>query len=210
MKRKPRPLFREAASGRRPASGRAFDATGWLSSGAPDPSAFPAGDCGSRRRPQSPYKVDLRSYRKAAVAQTSARNGRRRARRLQPGAVRRARLALGRAGRGRDLPLIGVILGAFSGFYGGWVDSVLMRLADIVLSFPALILIITVVSVLGPSIYNIMLVIGCWAGRRSRGSCAALFLSLREREFVLASRTRRRRERRGSSSATCCRTRSRR
>src|SRR4029077_20356161 len=56
--------------------------------------------------------------------------------------------------------LIGVILGAFSGFYRGWVDACIMRLADIVLSFPALILIITVVSVLGPSIYNIMLVIG--------------------------------------------------
>ena len=43
--------------------------------------------------------------------------------------------------------LIGVILGAFSGFYAGWVDAAIMRLADIVLSFPALILIITVVSV---------------------------------------------------------------
>src|ERR1700682_3755718 len=56
--------------------------------------------------------------------------------------------------------VIGVILGAFSGFYGGWLGGGLMRPADIVLSFPALILIITVVSVLGPSIYNIMLVIG--------------------------------------------------
>jgi peptide/nickel transport system permease protein len=56
--------------------------------------------------------------------------------------------------------LIGVILGAFSGFYGGWLDACIMRLADVVLSFPSLILIITVVSVLGPSIYNVMLVIG--------------------------------------------------
>ena len=56
--------------------------------------------------------------------------------------------------------LIGTILGSFSGYYGGKVDAVIMRLADIVLSFPSLILIITVVSVLGPSIYNIMLVIG--------------------------------------------------
>jgi len=85
--------------------------------------------------------------------------------------------------------LIGVILGAFSGFYGGWLDSCIMRLADIVLSFPALILIITVVSVLGPSIYNIMIVIGLLGWPPIARIVRALFLSLREREFVLASRT---------------------
>jgi peptide/nickel transport system permease protein len=85
--------------------------------------------------------------------------------------------------------LIGLIVGAFSGFYGGWVDAFIMRLADIVLSFPALILIITVVSVLGPSIYNIMLVIGLLGWPPIARIVRALFLSLREREFVLASRT---------------------
>jgi peptide/nickel transport system permease protein len=85
--------------------------------------------------------------------------------------------------------LIGVILGAFSGFYGGWLDSSVMRLADIVLSFPSLILIITVVSVLGPSIYNVMLVIGLLGWPPIARIVRALFLSLREREFVLASRT---------------------
>ena len=85
--------------------------------------------------------------------------------------------------------LIGVILGAFSGFYGGWADAFIMRLADIVLSFPALILIITVVSVLGPSIYNIMLVIGLLGWPPIARIVRGLFLSLREREFILASRT---------------------
>jgi peptide/nickel transport system permease protein len=85
--------------------------------------------------------------------------------------------------------LIGVMLGAFSGFYGGRVDACVMRLADIVLSFPALILIITVVSVLGPSIYNIMLVIGLLGWPPIARIVRGLFLSLREREFVLASRT---------------------
>jgi peptide/nickel transport system permease protein len=85
--------------------------------------------------------------------------------------------------------LIGVVLGAFSGFYGGLADSVIMRLADVVLSFPSLILIITVVSVLGPSIYNIMLVIGLLGWPPIARIVRALFLSLREREFVLASRT---------------------
>ena len=85
--------------------------------------------------------------------------------------------------------VIGVILGSISGFYSGLVDSVIMRLADVVLSFPALILIITVVSVLGPSIYNIMLVIGLLGWPPIARIVRALFLSLREREFVLASRT---------------------
>jgi peptide/nickel transport system permease protein len=85
--------------------------------------------------------------------------------------------------------LIGVVLGAVSGFYGGWADAFIMRLADIVLSFPALILIITVVSVLGPSIYNIMLVIGLLGWPPIARIVRGLFLSLREREFVLASRT---------------------
>jgi peptide/nickel transport system permease protein len=84
--------------------------------------------------------------------------------------------------------LIGVILGSVSGFYGGGVDSFIMRLADIVLSFPSLILIITVVSVLGPSIYNIMLVIGLLGWPPIARIVRALFLSLKEREFVLASR----------------------
>lgn len=83
---------------------------------------------------------------------------------------------------------IGVILGAFAGYYGGGVDSLIMRLADIFLAFPALIIIITLVSVLGPSVWNIMMVIGLlgWPpiARLLRGQ----FLSLREQEFVLASR----------------------
>src|SRR5918997_228089 len=85
--------------------------------------------------------------------------------------------------------VIGVILGSISGFYGGQVDSVIMRLADVVLSFPSLILIITVVSLLGPGIYNIMLVIGLLGWPPIARIVRALFLSLREREFVLASRT---------------------
>ncbi len=84
---------------------------------------------------------------------------------------------------------IGVVLGALSGFYGGWVDSTIMRLADIVLSFPSLILIITIVSLLGPSIYNIMLVIGLLGWPPIARIVRALFLSLREREFILAGRT---------------------
>ncbi|MGH2534825.1 MAG: oligopeptide ABC transporter permease [Thermomicrobiales bacterium] len=84
---------------------------------------------------------------------------------------------------------IGIVLGALAGFYGGWVDSTIMRLADVFLSFPSLIIIITMASVLGPSIYNVMLAIGLlgWPpiARLLRGE----LLSLREREFILAARS---------------------
>jgi peptide/nickel transport system permease protein len=83
---------------------------------------------------------------------------------------------------------IGTLLGGLAGYFGGWIDGVIMRLADMVLSFPAIIVIITIVSILGPSIINVMLVIGLmgWPpiSRLVRGE----FLTLREREFVLASR----------------------
>jgi peptide/nickel transport system permease protein len=85
--------------------------------------------------------------------------------------------------------LIGLVLGALAGYYGGWVDSVIMRFADIVLSFPSLIIIITVVSVLGPSVWNVMLVIGLLGWPPIARILRGQFLSLREREFVLASRT---------------------
>src|SRR4051812_13049351 len=84
--------------------------------------------------------------------------------------------------------VIGIILGALAGFYGGWVDSLVMRTADVFLSFPSLIIIITMASVLGPSIYNVMLAIGLlgWPpiARLLRGE----LLSLREREYAIAAR----------------------
>lgn len=82
---------------------------------------------------------------------------------------------------------IGTVLGGVAGYFGGWVDNVTMRLADVVLSFPSIIVIITIVSILGPSIFNVMLVIGLlgWPpiARLVRGE----FLTLRGRDFVTAS-----------------------
>ena len=84
---------------------------------------------------------------------------------------------------------IGIVFGALAGFYGGWVDSTIMRGADIVLAFPTLILIITIVSLVGQSIYNIMIVIGLLGWPPIARIVRGLFLSLREREFILAGRT---------------------
>jgi peptide/nickel transport system permease protein len=85
--------------------------------------------------------------------------------------------------------VIGTILGAISGYFGGWVDSTIQRFTDAVMCFPSLIIIIAAVAIIGPSIYNVMIVIGLltWPGicRLVRGQ----FLSLREREFVEAARS---------------------
>ena len=84
--------------------------------------------------------------------------------------------------------LIGTFLGAIAGYRRGLVDATIMRFTDTVMSFPALIIILAVVPILGASIFNIMLVIGLlgWpaVARLVRGE----FLSLREREFALAAR----------------------
>lgn len=56
--------------------------------------------------------------------------------------------------------VVGVAVGVISSYLGGWVDNVLMRLVDVLLAFPALVLAITVAAYLGPSIRNISLVIG--------------------------------------------------
>ena len=84
--------------------------------------------------------------------------------------------------------LIGVILGALAGFYRGWVDVVIMRFVDIMLCFPSFFLILAVIAFLEPSIWNIMAVIGLTGWMGVARLVRAEFLSLREREFVLAAR----------------------
>ena len=85
--------------------------------------------------------------------------------------------------------LIGVLIGSISGYASGRTDLLLMRLTDMVMAFPSMVIIITVAAALGPSIYNTMLVIGMltWPGiaRLVRGQ----MLSFREQQFVLAARS---------------------
>lgn len=82
---------------------------------------------------------------------------------------------------------IGVVLGAIAGFYRGWVDVVIMRTVDVMLSIPTFFLILAVIAFLTPSIWNIMIVIGLTSWMGVTRLVRAEFLSLREREFVLAS-----------------------
>jgi len=84
--------------------------------------------------------------------------------------------------------LIGLLVGALAGYYGGWVDQLLMRLVDLMLCFPAFFLILAVIAVLEPSIWNIMAVIGLTSWMGVARLVRAEFLSLREREFVTAAR----------------------
>lgn len=83
---------------------------------------------------------------------------------------------------------IGVPLGLVSGYYGGWIDSVAMRLVDIMLAFPGILLAFVIVAVLGSSLTNLMIAIGIGSipgfARLIRGSV----LSARELSYVVAAR----------------------
>jgi len=84
---------------------------------------------------------------------------------------------------------IGVTVGLAAGYFGGWLDSVLMRLADIQLAFPSILLAIFIAALLGPSVVNVVIVLAVsnWVtfARVTRGQA----LATRRREFVDASRT---------------------
>ena len=84
--------------------------------------------------------------------------------------------------------MVGVVLGAFAGYYGGWVDRVIMRFVDIMLSIPTFFLLLAVIAFLEPNIWNIMIVIGLTSWMGVARLVRAEFLSLKEREFVLAAR----------------------
>ena len=83
---------------------------------------------------------------------------------------------------------VGLLLGLISGFFGGWLDDVIMRIADIQLSFPTILLALAIMAVLGSGLDKVILVLGLtgWVqyGRIVRGQV----LSVKQEEFVLAAR----------------------
>lgn len=83
---------------------------------------------------------------------------------------------------------IGVVLGGVAGFAGGKIDSLIMRFTDIILCFPTLLVILSVVTVVGPSITNVILVIGGFTWPTICRLVRGQFLSLRQQEFVTAAR----------------------
>jgi peptide/nickel transport system permease protein len=98
----------------------------------------------------------------------------------------RVSLAVGFVAVGISL-LIGICLGAIAGHYGGKIDTLLMRTTDMVLCFPTFFLILAVIAFLEPSIWNIMIVIGLTSWMGVTRLVRAEFLSLRQREFIMAA-----------------------
>ena len=84
---------------------------------------------------------------------------------------------------------IGIFVGAVSGYFGGWIDNLLMRIVDALLCFPPFFLILTAIAILGPNIWIIIAVIGLVSWTGTARLVRAEFLTLRESEYVRAARS---------------------
>ena len=84
--------------------------------------------------------------------------------------------------------IIGTVLGALGGYLGGWVDNTIMRVMDVLLAFPSLLLAIAIVTVLGPGLINALLAIGIVSIPAYARVVRASVLSVREMEYVSATR----------------------
>jgi peptide/nickel transport system permease protein len=84
--------------------------------------------------------------------------------------------------------IAGVVLGVIAGFYGGVIDTLLMRFMDVLLAFPGILLALAVVAVLGPGLYNVMIAVGFGGIPAYTRLARASTLSVRERDYVLAAR----------------------
>jgi peptide/nickel transport system permease protein len=85
------------------------------------------------------------------------------------------------------VPLVyGVLLGAIAGYFGGWVDTVIMRLVDVVIAFPFLVLVIAILAVVGPGVKGIYIAVLAVAWAMYARLTRAEMLVLREQQFMLA------------------------
>lgn len=84
--------------------------------------------------------------------------------------------------------VVGVVLGLVAGYYGGWADTVIMRLLDVQLAFPGLLVAICIIAIIGPGLENVIVAVGIFSvplfARVTRGQV----LSLKQQEFILAAR----------------------
>jgi peptide/nickel transport system permease protein len=83
---------------------------------------------------------------------------------------------------------IGVVLGLLSGYYRGWLDSVIMRLMDAILSFPTILLAIGIMAVLGAGFINLIIALGIVYVPRFARVVRSSVLSIREKEYIEAAR----------------------
>lgn len=84
--------------------------------------------------------------------------------------------------------LLGISIGSICGYFGGWVDHFLMRFTDIMLCFPVFFLILSVVALIGSSVFNIVLILGLTGWMGLARLVRAEILSLKTREYVLLAR----------------------
>lgn len=84
--------------------------------------------------------------------------------------------------------VIGTVLGALGGYFGGWIDNLIMRTMDVLLAFPSLLLAIAIVTVLGPGLTNALLAIGIVSIPAYARVVRASVLSVREMDYVSATR----------------------
>lgn len=84
--------------------------------------------------------------------------------------------------------VVGVGLGIVSGYFGGWVDTIIMRIADIQLGIPPLLLVIAVAGILGPSLRNVIVILAISGWVIYARTARAIVLSVKENEFVQGAR----------------------
>ena len=84
--------------------------------------------------------------------------------------------------------LLGTFLGAVAGYYGGWLDGIIMRFMDIILAFPGILLAIVIVAYLGPGLRNAMIAIGVISIPRFARIVRASVLEESEKDYVMAAR----------------------
>jgi peptide/nickel transport system permease protein len=87
------------------------------------------------------------------------------------------------------LTTIGVIVGATAGYYGGLVDTLLMRFVDVMLSVPNFFLLLAVVALFGPSLRNTMIVIGLTSWMATARLVRGQFLAERQKDYILSARS---------------------
>ena len=81
----------------------------------------------------------------------------------------------------------GTIIGLISGFFGGWIDTLVMRVIDVMYAFPGIVLAILVVAVMGPSLFNLIIVLAIWATPTLSRIVRGNVLSLMEQDYVQAA-----------------------
>jgi peptide/nickel transport system permease protein len=85
--------------------------------------------------------------------------------------------------------IAGTLVGLVTGFFGGWTDTLTMRVVDVMYAFPGVLLVILIVSVLGPSLWNLILALMIWGTPTLSRIVRASVLSMKSQDYVLAART---------------------